>query len=222
MGESDRHSRVGAANIDRAEILAGFISESSLYRATHPDVVGVRYGSSQDENLDIFLPCFSGLKPVYFFDKQTWGRDRFVAPALGYEEREHGFSAEFLSQAPVNEQAKKDLRRLYDPHQPDYLAGLSSAEKKERLARISYNDFLLALAKVDKQVLWFFQTMPTGYFGVGTDATPALFCWEMGLPGFAGMTLQPTPEGVLADLPGGQHGRQNAEGGGGVWTAAVD
>lgn len=156
-----------------------------------------------------------GLKPAYFFDKQTWGQDRLVPPVPGYGERERGFSTEFLSQAPVSEQAKKDLQRLYDPKQPDYLAGLSSAAKKERLARISYNDFLMNLAKVDKQVLWFFQTMPTGYFGVGSDATPALFCWEMGLPGFTGMKLEPTPEGVLADLPGGQHGRQKAEGGGG-------
>jgi acetyl esterase/lipase len=57
------------SNIDRAEILAGFISESSLYRATHPGVVGVRYGSSQDENLDIFLPSSStGRAPVHIFN----------------------------------------------------------------------------------------------------------------------------------------------------------
>ncbi len=172
-----------------------------------------RYLSENAGNRKLYSSL--GLKPAYFFDKQTWGSDRLVAPAPGYGEREEGFSPEFLSQAPVSVAAKKDLQRLYDPQQPDYMPGLSSAEKKERLAKISYNDFLLNLAKVDKQVLWFFQIMPTGVFGVGTDATPALFCWEMGLPGFAGMKLEPTPEGVLADLPGGQHGRQKSAGGGG-------
>ena len=54
-----------------------------------------------------------------------------------------------------------------------------------------------------------------GVFCVGADAIPALFGWEMGVPGFAGLKLEPTPDGVLADLPGGQHGRQKAEGGGG-------
>ena len=33
----------------------------------------------------------------------------------------------------------------------------------------------------------------------------------MGVPGFAGLKLEPTPDGVLADLPGGHHGRQKAE-----------
>ncbi len=49
---------------------------------------------------------------------------------------------------PLSAQAQKDLLRL-TPNQPDYMPGLSSAEKKERLARISYQDYLLNLAKVD-------------------------------------------------------------------------
>ena len=53
---------------------------------------------------------------------------------------------------------------------------------------------------------------------MGADATPALFGWEMGQPGFSGMNLEPTPEGVLADLPGPQHGRQKSGGGAAVRT----
>jgi spermidine dehydrogenase len=92
---------------------------------------------------------------------------------------------------------------------------LSSGEKKERLARVSLEDYLLNIAKVDKQCLWFFITTGRGNFCVGADAIPALFGWEMGVPGFAGLKLEPTPDGVLADLPGGHHGRQRAAGGGG-------
>ncbi|MCA1585141.1 MAG: hypothetical protein LC791_10365, partial [Acidobacteria bacterium] len=116
---------------------------------------------------------------------------------------------------PISAQAQKDLLRLVDANQPDYMPGLTSTEKKERLARISYESFLLNVAKVDKEVLWFFMTTGRGNFCVGADATPALFAWDMGAPGFSGLNLEPTPDGVLADLPGGHHGRQKAAGGGG-------
>ena len=103
------------------------------------------------------------------------------------------------------------MQRLHDPNQPDYMPGLTSTEKKERLARMSLERYLLDVAKVDPQCLWFFMATGRGVFCVGADAIPALFGWEMGVPGFAGLKLEPTPEGVLADLPGGHHGRQKAE-----------
>src|SRR5438045_5719339 len=106
------------------------------------------------------------------------------------------------------------MLRLYGGSHPDYLSGLSSAEKKVRLARMSYQDFLLDLVKVDKQVLWFFHNQGTGSFCVGVDCYPALFAWQDGLPGFSGMHLESSPNGLLADLPGGHHGRQVGPGGG--------
>jgi spermidine dehydrogenase len=153
-----------------------------------------------------------GLKNGYFFDKETWGQDQLVVNEGGGRR----FSPEFLAKTPLSDKARQDLLRLYDNRQPDYLAGLSSAEKKLRLAKMSYQDFLLNVAKVDRQVLWFFQHFGEGNFCVGADATPALFGWEMGQPGFSGMNLEPTPEGVLSDLPGPQHGRQKAGGGAAV------
>ena len=98
--------------------------------------------------------------------------------------------------------------------QPDYLPGLSSAEKKDRLAQDELSG-LSAQCRQGRQagavVLPAFWRRE---FCVGADATPALFAWEMGQPGFPGLGLEPTPEGVLADLPGGQHGRQKPDGGG--------
>jgi len=73
---------------------------------------------------------------------------------------------------------------------------------------MSYKDFLLSIAKVDAQVYWLFQHFGEGNFCVGGDATPALFGWEMGQPRFAGLHLEPTPNGVLEELAGVQHGRQ--------------
>lgn len=175
-----------------------------------------RYVKANATNAQLYRSF--GLRSGHFFDKETWGADRLVvrepAPAQGRGAR-GGFTQAYVAQMPISERAKVDLLRLVDPKQPDYMPGLTSTEKKERLARMSYEAYLLDVAKVDKQVVWFFVTTGRGVFCVGADATPALFAWDMGSPGFDGLNLEPTPEGVLADLPGGQHGRQRAAGGGG-------
>ena len=149
-----------------------------------------------------------GLGSAYFFDKETWGTDRFVKRDPG-----RGYSTEFAARTPLSAAAQRDLLTLYNAPPPDYLPGLSSAEKKARLAKMSYTDFMLNVVKVDPQVMWFFQNTGNGSFAVGADALPALFAWQMGQPGFSGMNLEPTPDGVLADLPGGHHGRQRPGGG---------
>src|SRR5262249_33119667 len=143
-----------------------------------------------------------GLSNAYFFDKETWGADRLGLTNNAGGGRGRTLNAEFLARTPLSEKAQKDLLRLYDKDQPDYLAGLSSAEKKLRLAKRSYKDFLLNVAKADPQVYWFFQHFGEGNFCVGGDATPALFGWQMGQPGFAGLKLEATPDGVLAELAG--------------------
>ena len=152
-----------------------------------------------------------GLGSAYFFDRETWGEDRLVKRAGGG--RGGGFTTEFLAQTPLSAQAQQDLLRLNDRVLPDYLPGLSSGEKKTRLAKMSYTDFLLDVVKVDPQVLWFYQGTGAGSFVTGIDTLPALFAWEMGQPGFGGLGLEATPDGMLADLPGGQHGRQRPGGG---------
>ncbi len=168
-----------------------------------------RYVRANAQNEKLYASL--GLRSGYFFDKQTFGRDRLVvAPA---ESTRPGgfFNEETLRTAPISERARHDLRRLFDPRQPDYLPGLSSAQKKERLARISYRDYLLNVAKADPQAYWFFSGMGRGVFCVGADALPALFAWQMTGgegAGFAGLNLEPAADGLLADLPGGQHGRQ--------------
>ena len=124
------------------------------------------------------------------------------------------YTHDTVSEMPLSAEARKDLLRLYGGEHPDYMPGLSSAEKKVRLAKMSYQDFLLNIVKVDKQVVWFFRNQGAGSFVVGVDCYPALFGWQDGLPGFGGMGLEPSPQGLLADLPGGHHGRQIGPGGG--------
>jgi len=179
--------------------------------------IGIDLDRFQSENAaNHHLYRSLGLGGGVFFDKETWGADRLVLHSPSDSRRRIEYSSEFLAKTPLSEQARKDTLRLYDQAQPDYLAGMSSADKKVRLAKMSYQDYLLNVAKVDPQVLWFFRHFAEDVFCVGADATPALFAWQMGQPGFSGLQLNPTPDGVLAELPGVQHGRQKEGGGAAV------
>jgi spermidine dehydrogenase len=170
-----------------------------------------RFLSTNEKNSTLYRSL--GLtKRATFFDRETWGADKLVidGPSRG----RGAYTDQDLADMPIAPAARADMLRLYGKHHPDYLPGLSSAEKKVRLAKMSYQDFLLNLVKVHRDVLWFFHNQGAGYFCVGVDCYPALFGWQEGLPGFSGMNLEPSPNGLLADLPGGHHGRQIGPGGG--------
>jgi spermidine dehydrogenase len=173
-----------------------------------------RFLSANEKNHALYRSL--GLtRQATFFDKETWGVDKLVVRHAGEGGRGRGgYGADDLGHTPLSPQAQKDMLRLYGGPHPDYMAGLSSPEKKVRLAKMSYQDFLLNQVKVDKQVLWFFRNQGAGNFCVGVDCFPALFAWQEGLPGFSGMNLEASPKGLLADLPGGHHGRQIGPGGG--------
>ncbi len=149
-----------------------------------------------------------GLGNATFFAKEVFGEDRLVKGRGG-----SGSSgwADWLAQTPLSPDARRDITRLYDDGaNPDYMPGLSDVDKKERLARISYRDFLLDLAKVHPDVIPFFDDRPKGSFCVGIDAYPALYGWAQGYPGFQGMHLEPLPRvNPLSHIGGGQHGRES-------------
>lgn len=149
-----------------------------------------------------------GLKHAQFFDMETWKTDKLVVP----QEAGRRYGATADARYPLSPKAQADLARLLAASQPDYLSGMSATEKKAYLATTSLRDFYLEKVKVDPEVMWFFQTFGHASFCVGADATPALFGWVQGMPGFSGLGLGEIPEGLFADLPGGQHGRQK-EGG---------
>lgn len=140
-----------------------------------------------------------GLGPKVFFDKEAFGADKLVAnpmPRVGGESEDdraqtHALEI-FLQEAPLSAAAKADYRRLVTENR-DYLPGLSSDEKKARLARMSYNSFLIDLVKVSPEVVKVFQAMPQPLFGIGFDAVAAQDAWGLGAPGFAGLNLDPAP-----------------------------
>ena len=71
--------------------------------------------------------------------------------------------------------------------------GLTSREKKARLARISYARFLALTVGLGEELISLCQAAPQPWFGVGIDAVSAQDAWGLGYPGFAAMNLDPAP-----------------------------
>jgi len=124
-----------------------------------------------------------GLQAGAFFDRETFGADKLIVGIGGATALD-----ELLRQAPLSERAQREILQI-ETAKIDYLPGLSSADKKQRLSRISYEVFLRDLVKVDPAVLKFYNARTKGEWGVGTDAVSALDCWGFGMPGFQGMQL---------------------------------
>jgi spermidine dehydrogenase len=141
-----------------------------------------------------------GLKPRVFFDKETFGTDKLTANALRGGGDESGVNdpageaglRDFLKEAPLSDKAKEDIQRLLT-EQKDYFPGLSSDDKKARLARISYAKYLTETVAVSDELVKLLQAFPHGLFGVGIDAVAAQDAWGLGMPGFAGLKLDEKP-----------------------------
>jgi spermidine dehydrogenase len=123
-----------------------------------------------------------GLRGAVFFDRETFGTDKLVVGEPSDPTIVAGF--------PVPERAKEDIRRI-ETGAVDFMPGLSSAEKKLRLSKMSYREFLRDIVKVDAMTIAFYQARTHGLWGVGIDAVSALDCWGVEFPGFKGMQLAP-------------------------------
>jgi spermidine dehydrogenase len=139
-----------------------------------------------------------GLKSRIFFDKETFGTDKLALNVLrvGSDEsgstdasREAGMK-EFLNEAPLSAKAKADFQRLMT-EEKDYFPGLSSDEKKARLARLPYAKYLSETVGVSDEIVKMLQAFPHPLFGVGFDAVAAQDAWGLDAPGFKGLKLDP-------------------------------
>ncbi len=132
------------------------------------------------QNLEFYESL--GLQSGVFFDQETFGADKLIV-GLGRVPFK-----QFLEQAPLSAPAREAIVQIQEG-QIDYLPGLSSDDKKQRLSRMSYEAFLRDLVHADPSVLNFYHARTMGEWGVGTDAVSALDCWGFGMPGFQGMNL---------------------------------
>src|SRR5437879_2966295 len=176
-------------------VLIGYGGTQSIEGPGHysPEAIGLlkeigidvqRFYKYFDQNLYKSM----NLKRATFFDKATFGADRLV-PVAGLHS-----SPEAITQIPIDEAARQDLARL-ENDAVDYLPSLSAEEKRVKLIKTSYKDFLLRSARVHPDVIKVFQTAPHGLYGVGIDAVSADNCRGMGYPGFKGMPTPPRERG---------------------------
>jgi spermidine dehydrogenase len=123
-----------------------------------------------------------GLREGVFFDRETFGTDKLVVGSRSDEK--------VVAAYPLSAKAREDILRV-EAGTVDFMPGVSSAEKKLRLSKISYRDFLRDVVKVDPMALTFYQAQTHSLWGVGIDAVAALDCWGVDFAGFKGMKLQP-------------------------------
>jgi spermidine dehydrogenase len=132
------------------------------------------------------------LTEAVFFDKETFGTDRLV-PQKGLHYFGVDFTLENVAQIPISESARKDILRLQHA-KIDYMPDLAPEQKRAKLIKTSYKDFLLQYVKVDSAVVKVFQTSTHDLYAVGIDAVSAYDCAREGFPGFQGMTLPKSHE----------------------------
>jgi spermidine dehydrogenase len=138
--------------------------------------------------------ALGGLGFGYFFDKETFGSERLVTNAPGGYGRQgtSGKWADFLARTPLSAQAQHDIARIQEA-KIDHMEGVPQEQKKARLSKMSYKEFLLNVVKAHPDVIPFYQARTHGLYGIGIDAVPALDCWAIHFPGFQGMGLDRVP-----------------------------
>jgi spermidine dehydrogenase len=138
-----------------------------------------------------------GLGKGVFFDQKTFGADKLIAGVGKKPWRV------LLADAPLNERAKADIVRIQEAD-IDYMPGLSSDEKKARLLRMSYKDYLLKIVRADPAVIPYYQAHTQDEWGVGIDAVCALDVWGFDNDrGFQGLKLEPGSFPGMGNTAGG-------------------
>jgi spermidine dehydrogenase len=127
-----------------------------------------------------------GLAHGIFFDRATFGADKLVVARKG------SAWSDILAGAPLPEKARSDIVRI-EEGMTDYFPRLSSAEKKARLSRMSYRDYLRDVVKADAAAIAVYQSRTHGEWGVGIEAVSALDVWAFDFPGFQGLGLESGP-----------------------------
>ena len=144
--------------------------------------IGVRIEAFNKYFDDTFYERHGLVKDATFFDKETWGSDYL---AIGDQ---HEDLAGFLKDAPMSEEAKKELVSLRESP-IDYLPGMTQEEKWAKLSTITYEQWLKDYAKVTPDVMKYLAKASSGYWGYGADGIGAIDAWADGYPGFDGLGL---------------------------------
>ncbi|WP_246610885.1 NAD(P)-binding protein [Nonomuraea rhizosphaerae] len=137
-----------------------------------------KLGGYLDRQLYAGLGMYGGV----MCDRETFGTERLVRLPPGLTPRQ------WTERLPIAEQARKDLLTLYESP-PDWFPGLTPEQKEERLAALTYSDFLLKVCRAHPDVELFCRTMSSAEWAYGTQAFGAIDAWSSGYPGFQGLGL---------------------------------
>jgi spermidine dehydrogenase len=140
------------------------------------DIAPERYADFSDRDLYRSLDLDRGI----FFNRETFGTDRLLTGP-----GEPSWEV-FLAKAPLSEAARRDIARVQETR-VDYLAGLTPAEKRNKLRGMSYQDYLLNLVGIEPASLAMLQQ--NGYWAIGIDALSAWTAASDGSPGTLGLGL---------------------------------
>lgn len=174
---------------------ASYIDRPWTFTAEGRDLlreIGINYDEpTYKRHTDAFRSL--GLQQAVYFDRETFGSDRLVA---GLSSSLFGAGTaptpEMLAKTPLSPEVQRDLIRLWTDKR-DYLAGLSKAEKINKLRTTSYRDYLLEITKVHPDVLRYHH--PLGQPPALTiETTSAWWCFNWGHPGFDGLGLEKAPD----------------------------
>jgi spermidine dehydrogenase len=135
-----------------------------------------------------------GLREAVFFDRETFGTDKLVVGERG--------DRKAVAAYPLSARSREDVLRI-EVGSVDFMPGVTSADKKLRLSKMSYRDFLRDVVKVDPTTLVLYQTATHSLWGVGIEAVSALDCWGVELPGFKGLKLEPGAIARMGFTPAG-------------------
>jgi spermidine dehydrogenase len=125
-----------------------------------------------------------GMGDGLFFQREAFGVDRVVA-GIGSKP-----FPEIMHDIPLSDAAKADVVRIYLGVGAE-MPGLTSAQKKDKLSRMSYRDYMLNVLHADRDAVRMFQQITHDEWGIGIDAVPALDAWGFGYPGFDSLKLDP-------------------------------
>jgi spermidine dehydrogenase len=149
-----------------------------------------------------------GLSSGLFFPRETYGVDRLVTgdpvrqlPTDVPPELQRGREpAQFIADCPIADQQKARLLALYTGR-ADVLSGMSPSAKRRLLETTSYHDYLERYYALDERSLAMFDGRTLDLFACKATAVSALLAWECQYPGFEGLGLQMSHEGVLEGDP---------------------
>jgi len=157
---------------------------------------------------DVTLYPGLGLSSGLFFPRETYGVDRLVTgdpvrqlPTDVPSQLHRGRPArEFIADCPVDEAQKAHLLALYDERR-DVLSDLTPAAKRKLLEKTSYHDYLERYFGLDARSLAMFDGRTLDLFACKANAVSALLAWQCQYPGFEGLGLQMSREGILEADP---------------------